>query len=84
MNRPSRSDDVVVGHFNARHEIVVYREPDTGIKWEAEAKGMSLAALGDTPDDAVRNLMRAINERGIPGSDQTDLRIAEKWEPVDD
>lgn len=68
----SRQEHPEVGHFNSRASIVVYREPEVGIAWEAEAVGMGQAALGDTPREAVHNLIRALNERGISGDGHVD------------
>ncbi len=69
---------MLFGHYETRHEIIVYREPEVGIVWEAEAKGTNLCAMGDTPGDAARNLIRALSERG-PGQGTYDSRIAEEW-----
>lgn len=58
-----------IGYFEPiRLAITCEREPEVGISWMACCKELSLCALGATPREAGRNLMRAINEAGIGGS----------------
>lgn len=79
---PKRSDHVVVGYFDVRHDIIIYREPEVGIAWEAEAVGLGQAAMGNTPDDAARNLAKVIGERGTGQVGDADGIVAD-WEPDD-
>ena len=84
--KPKRSDRVVVGHFDARHEIIVYREPEVGTAWEAEAIGLDLCAMGNTPDEAARALIAFIGERGISGQGKlsSPSLIVADWTPNDE
>jgi hypothetical protein len=63
---------VEVGWFEGRSPITVRREIEVGIMWEAIAKHFGQAALGKTPHEAVKNLIEALNERGIVGHGHSD------------
>lgn len=63
----SKNRAVEVGWFEGRSPITVRREPEVGIMWQAEAEHFGQAALGKTPDEACRNLLKALSGRGIPG-----------------
>lgn len=61
-----------VGWFEGRSPITVEREPEVAIMWMATAEHFNQAALGRTADEAVRNLVGVLNERGISGRGHSD------------
>jgi hypothetical protein len=65
---------VEVGWFEGRSAISVRREIECGLVWEAIAEHFGQAALGKTPHEAVKNLLMALNDRGIPGRGYTDTK----------
>lgn len=67
-----------VGRFTATIPIVVRREIEVGTMWEAEAVGLNLAALGRTPDEAVRGLFESISEHRIGGYGNSDDKLLAK------
>lgn len=75
MGEPRRWKRAVeVGWFEGRSPITVRPEIEVGITWEAEAKHFNQAALGKTPEEAVKNLIKALNERGISGRGHSDTK----------
>lgn len=78
MKRPNRSDNVVVGHIEIRHDILLYREEEVGLTWVAEADGLNRAAIGETTDEAVRNLIRDLSGQSFHAT--ADTTIADRWE----
>ncbi len=68
----AKKRDTEVGWFEGRSPILVRPEREVGIAWEAEAKHFNRAALGATPEDAVRNLLGALNAAGIAGRGYSD------------
>ncbi len=69
-----------VGTIKAEFPLVVRREIEVGIAWEAEAVGLGQAATGATPQEAVRGLFMALGDHGIScqahASDKTLAKLA--------
>jgi hypothetical protein len=62
----SESTKTVVGHVELKSlPIVVSREPEVGIAWEAAVEELGLAALGRTPGEAADNLGETLRKRGL-------------------
>jgi hypothetical protein len=68
----NESKRIIVGHFETRSEIVVEREPEVGLTWIASARDFNQGAIGETPREAVVNLIDALSRRGIGGSGVAD------------
>jgi hypothetical protein len=66
------STGIEVGWFEGRCPIIVRREPEVGLMWQAEGEHFGQGALGRTPEEAVKNLIVALNGRGIEGKGHSD------------
>lgn len=54
-----------VGTITMKSPITVAREIEVGQAWEATSEAHNHAALGGTPKEAVKNLLSALNKRGL-------------------
>ena len=67
---------VEVGRFVSETPIMLGKEREVGVSYEASAPTFGLSALGATPREALDGLMRFINERGINGQG----KVEDGWE----
>lgn len=61
----TKRKETEVGTIDAQFAVVVRREIEVGVAWEAEAVGLNQAATGATPYEAVRGLFKALSDRGL-------------------
>lgn len=74
MPLPSEQSNVV-GYVEPKPlPVVVRREPEVGIAWEACCDAFGLCALGKTPGEAADNLGKALRKRGLVGIVNVDRR----------
>lgn len=61
-----KQSDIVVGSVETKPlPVTVRREPEVGIAWEASCDDLHMAAMGRSPGEAVANLGKALERRGL-------------------